>query len=736
MRLTAFICVLVLLAGAPRSTAQEPASQPATSRPAATDEQRLNSLMALIEGQNPPDVRRAIARELLLQQWPNTPPRLVQVLSGIDPAAKTAVATALAGLPEYLAPAYVDPLIAMLADPQADVRAAAAEALAAYRNGGVVPRLREQALNNELPQQARAGAIAALGLMTQRAAIDALAEALASPEPALAAAALAAFQQATATDFAGDVAAAREWWNATRSLPLDDWQRLQIERLVENDRATRARLNEVETRLVKVLEAAFQRASDAERVALLAGYLADHATTIRLLGLRLIQLHLAEGRPAEALGPELVLKVRELMNSTDPREQAAAVRTVASLRSPDDAERFIAMLAETRHRTVRLALINGLGYVGDGAATRTLLGVLESADEESTTEAVAALGRLAERGALHDDMRPAVVAALLQVFEHKRPGQVALCERVLWAMGNIADPSFGPAFAAALERGEAVAVRQAAARGIAVLNDPKLADALAAAASDPDAGVRKLAIETLANLGSSDKHLQAFWDRIVSPPETDEAIRQAAWRGVLALLSKRDPAQIEAWLARLPGEGQQQQQRTLELLERLASGVSGVEPVDRPRLGAIRARIAARQAQLGRPAEAVATYSAALEDLHGDQPSVVQSVAAELLRCALLNGYYDQSVAAALASGNPGPDRAALWNAVKAEIESRMTVAEVDRALAMLDALESNPPGAWPPQVVEQLANLRAAAQRTKNPPPTSAPASQPTSAPASQPSP
>ncbi|MCK4341766.1 MAG: HEAT repeat domain-containing protein [Phycisphaerae bacterium] len=712
---TVAISVLVLVATALTAAGQDAATQPTTQ--AAVDQERLKSLLALIEDpQNPAETRRTGVRELFVQGWAETPARLASILSDRNGPAKAAVAEVLTELPQYLDAAYVDPLVEMLADADADVRTAAAETLAAYRNGGVIPRLRELALATQQPQQARLGAIAALGFMTQREAINGLAEALADPEGEIAGAALEALQQATAMDFL-DVAAARKWWEVSRNLTDEQWQRLQIERLVKKARQTRGRLEAVEARLLGILEANFRRASELERGMLLTTYMADSSTTIRLLGLRLTHSHLAEGRDLPA---GLSVRVREFLSSAEPQEQAAAVRTVASFRKAEDAETFIAMLSAAQSRAVRLALINGLGYVGDGPATQALLDVLEGAlgksDEECATEAVAALGRLAERGALHNEKRGEVVAVLLRVFEKTKPAQVALRERVLWAMGNMADVGFGPAFAAALDEAEAVAVRQAAARGIAVLNDPKLADALAAAASDADAGVRKTAIETLAVLGSSDQHLQALWNRLSSPPESDEAIRQAAWRGVLALLSQRDPAQIEEWLARLPGDDPQQKQRALDLLQRIARVVQESEPVDRGRLGAIRARIAAQHVLLEQPAEAVAEYLRALADLHdGDSE---QRVALELLRLSLRSGRYDQAVAQALGSRNPEPDYKAYWQTIKSEVEPRLTPEGVDQALALLKAVTDNPPGKWPAEVERSLAELRARATQLKGPPP------------------
>jgi len=705
--------VVLLLVTVAQAARQDSATQPA-SRPVPPTAERLNDLVTLIEGQNPPDVRRKIARELFLQEWSETPPRVLAILTSPNAPAKVAVAGALTELPQFLDTTYIEPLMAMLGDTDVEVRNSAARALAAYDGSRVVARLRQQAGDAEATPQARLGAIATLGMMTERTAIDSLAELLNDPDAGVSSAALTALQQAAALDFGDDAAAARKWWEESRSLSLEQWQGLQIRRLVQKDRESRERMDTIESRLVKALEAAFQKAPDSERITLLASYLADTSPTIRLLGLRLAQMHLSEGKSAESLPADLLARMRDLLQSPQPREQAAAVRTIAALRRPEDGETFVSMLATTRNRTVRLALINGLGYVGNGAATEALLGVLNDADDETATEVVAALGRLADRDALRDEHRRAVAAAVRKVFDGTKPTQVALRERTLWAMGNIADADFAPAFVAALDPGEAVAVRQAAARGIAALNDPKLADALAGAISDPDVGVRKTVIETLASLGTTDKHLQALWGRLTSPPEADEAIRQLAWRGALKLLSKRPVAQVEEWIARLPGEGPQQRQRKLELLQSLLRASEQTKPVDRGQTGAVRARIAAQYVVLEQPDEALAEYAKARADLLPTNAEAAQRVAVDMLRCALVNGRYGQSTAEALTAGGNTRDAEALWQAARQEIESRLTADRVDQALVMLKALREFPPGKWPEAIEQELTRLLSQAQEVK----------------------
>ncbi len=235
-------------------------------------------------------------------------------------------------------------------------------------------------------------------------------------------------------DFSEDLAAARLWWAENKDLPAETWQQRQIQRLVRRERDLRRRLETVEARLGRLMEAGFLRSADTERVALLTSYLSDNVVTVRLLGLRLAQLHLTEGK---SLAPELQERIRERLRSADPREQATAVQTVASFREPRDADTFLEMLPGARTREVRLALLNALGYVGGRSALPVLLANLESNDEAVVTEAAGALGRLAERGVLPADARENVAQALLSSFERAQPTQSTVRERIVWATSPI-----------------------------------------------------------------------------------------------------------------------------------------------------------------------------------------------------------------------------------------------------------------------------------------------------------
>lgn len=674
-------------AGAGLAAGQHSASSPSITTQRVADAQRLADLLALIDGPNPPQARLTGARELLRLEAAETPARLLAILRGASPPARTAVAAALAGLPQYLSADYVEPLVDMLnlSDEQA-VRAAAA-ALAAFDAGQSIAALHTYALDPTRAALGRVEAIRALGQMPQREAAAALVELLDVPEPEFARIALAALERATGVRFAGDAAAAHAWWNANRDAAADRWQQSQIRRLLEQQRQADASVAQLEARLSSSFRELYARTPDAERPAVLTSYLGDPVQAVRLLALELVQADVTEGR---ALSTDTVAAVRALLADPAPAVRAASVRTIAALRSADDAEFFLSLLDVERDVDVRLALVRALGFIGDRRAVPALLRLLANGSPTITGATVAALGRLAERSALDDDARAALVPALLQVLESAPHDATELRERTLWAMSRLADPHFAEVFIAALDPAQAATVRQAAVSGLVGLADPRFNAALIPATRDPDAVVRQSAVDALGRLARDDADFAALWDRLAPAVEPDETIRETAWVAILRLLQARPLNDIEALLDRIPGNGEQAARRAIDLLQLLEARLVGAD--DRGRRGLVSARRAEHHARLGALDAALAAYLSAVDDLHAAANPELTRVVVGLINCALKHDRYDARIASALAALNSPLDAGAIWDGVRREIERRIDLGQAERALAMLRAFREQPP--------------------------------------------
>jgi len=673
----------------------------------------------LIQGPNLPlNARRTGARELLRLGWPETVNCLVGVLASDNKPARLAVALALADVPDP-DDAYIEPLISMLADPDADLRHAAAAALAGYRDSGVSARLREMMLDVSQPAVLRLAAVEALGAINKRSAVAALVEAVALPDSAIAQPALEALERSTAMDFGGDAGRALAWWEQSQSEPLPDWQQGQIDRLVRRSRELEQDLRELELRLVESYRAEYIRTPEAERGPLLQNYLKDRSALVRLLGLELVQRQLGEGKPLPADAATSVRELtRELLGDADPAVRVASVQTVARFRDAADAERFLSALAVERRANVCQALVNGLGYVGGGEACETLLKIVRSQDNPARAEAVAALGRQAERGVLGAAERDAIADELLKLFAETPPAQAALRERVLWAMAQIADPGFATAFSQALCEREAPLVRQAAARGIAAVKAQ--IEALIPVTRDADLTVRRTAVEALADCACTDEHLAALWERLAPSSEPDAAVRRISWRAAVKLLSGRSVAEVEGWLGRLP-DTEERDAQVDELLAVLEASLAKV-PEGLRELGRVWTRVGAQRAAQNKTDLAIAAYLAAVRNLRMSQAPELTEAAQALLRLSLLNERYDESLASALAKGSPALDGGALWEAVHPDLAARLNAGNAQQVIQMLSSLRQHPPAAFSEEITNEMSALLAQAQA----PPASAPASAP----------
>ncbi|RMF83866.1 MAG: hypothetical protein D6744_03985, partial [Planctomycetota bacterium] len=475
---------------------------------------------------------------------------------------------------------------------------------------------------------------------------------------------------------------------------------VQLRRLAARDWQHRQQIANLERRLTAALREAYVRSADESRATLLAGYLEDEAAATRLLGLELAQARIAEGKE---IGEPLRQRVRSLLQADEPEVRAAAVQTTAALRDSSDERRFLDLLAGESESLVRRTLLNGLGYVGSDSAADALLSWARSEDAGAANEAITALGRLAARGVLSDENRRRVAEMLLAIYERTDSTAAATRERLLGALGPLTDARAGTVFTSALTPDEPVAVRLAAIRGIGLLlassagapgvgaspTAPRaeLLAALIPQVSDPDAGVRRACVDLLAQYGEGDDVLAALWERLASDAESDENIRNSAWKGAARILASRPANEILAWTERLPVNGAVQRRRTLELLLMAERKLAAANPPDAAALGRTRVRIAVLQLASDRLDDALATYQRAVRDLHAAQSPELQKVAVELTRISLLSNRFDDSLAKVLADCRPALNTDNLWKELRPAVEDRLKPQTLAQAQDILAAL-------------------------------------------------
>lgn len=699
-----------------------PGTLRAQSAPANTPEDaaRVEEFSALVEGNNSASARRLGARELLRLNTPASQKRFVAILSSSNRAARAAAAAALAEFPQYHDPQMLGPLLVLLADADAETRAAAVAALGAASNDATRGALRELLADARRELGARLAALDALAAMTDRAATGLLIEQTEKPAP-IGPAALQALNRALALDLAS-AAAAREWWEQSRGLSDEQWRELRVRRTIREARVARERCAELEQRLSAALRDSYLRAAEAERPALLAAFLADAQPAVRALGLELARLAVQD---AKRLPADLLPRVRDLLSAPTPSVRLAAVKTVAALRDPEDESRLLQMLPVETDRDVRIAVVGSLGFTGSGRSAGELLALLADADPSVVDEAVAALGRLAERGVLDSILRASVADEIRTRLSDAPREDVRLRERLLDAAAKLADAGFAPAFVAALEPGEPPTLRLAALRGLVGLLDPRrsttqpvngaaherelLIDALIAQSSDADPAVRRLAIETLAALAASDVHLAALWSRIDPAAEPDEAIRGIAWDGAVRVLATRPPEEIELWIARLPvNKGPADHALELWLA---AENHLQARAEQREALGIVRSQLASQRALAGQIDEALATYATALRDLLAAQSEQTVATTVAMLSLALSTQRYDSALAANLKLESAEVDQERVWSALRAELERQITPESAAMILRSVEQLAASRPNWLPDSAWDQLADLERRAR-------------------------
>lgn len=716
------VLVVVCMAGAQ--------SLPSGGGATGASQQRFRDLVAVVEGQNTVQARRTATIELLRQGWPEAPRRLATILTSGAKPARLAVTLALSESREFLDESLVEPLVGVLRDDDPELRTAAAAALAAFGDSATISRLETLLVDEKQPAAARTAAIDALGRMTAQQAVAVLMNAASRPGFPFRRAALSAIERATAQSFGGDFAAAEAWWRENGGVSSPVWMELQISRLVRQNDATLRRMRDLEVRLAGVARESYLRATEGDRPALLAAYLADTSDVVRLAGLELLQTQLTDGKP---VSEEIAARARALIDSPEDIVRAAAIRTVTSLRSSADAPRFLQMLATETSREVRVALIYALGYVGDASVIGTLIPILSWPESAAVDEAVTALGRLAERpGVLDPDSRETVARALLN--RYTQPGDLTLTSRreLLRAMTRLADGRFRQIFLDALDTASPKELRLQALRGLAAIIPPAengaaastsapaitrsaAADVLAPLVADADLPLRRLAIETLGPLAQSDAHFQALIGRLSPAQEPEESARQAAWKSLSAALLARRWTDAAVQLDRLPVDLPDRSQRTLELLSEFEKSRASAT-ANRAELGGIRTRLAAQRALAGQIPEAIQAATAAIDDLLAAKSPDVARAATELFRIAVLNDRYDEAIAALLAPSRTGVEVQALWEAIRSDVEARLRGEAKPRAIETLKLVREKPPAPFPSSVVGEISALIDSAAATRQP--------------------
>ncbi len=696
-----------------REMVEVPPGPGVVSQPArlTAEEQRLfNDYVDLLTEQNTRKARRTGARELLNRGWPQAIEVLVEVLENEkDPIAQMAVIEVIAASAQPN-PVFIQPLIQLLGSKDEKMRDAAADALARFNDGGVVDRLSELAKGQGQPVTdlaMRVAAIRALSLVSDRSkAMEVLIELLRDPNPEVRVRAAQAVSDAAGTNFGGDIRAIEKWWEVDRQRSELNWLRDRLQVKIKQNRNLQKKIEGVQTILVDTLRKLYLRMPSAQKIDTLLEYLQDSMPEVRLLGLELVNSMLKDREPV----PESVLRrLRLMIPDVSPRVRRQVVLTLRDLHDVTDAKLILAQYRLETDSTVRAAMLNALGRLGDAEAIGVMIEALSSDDKQVVAAGALGLATLSEEGHLPPEGISPAIEPLKQCYQKLAESDQELRAQLLEAMARLADPKFTPIFAGALSSENAAPVRQAAARGIAAIGKAENANLLVDQLADPDPGVRRTVVDALARIAKPE-HLEVLFARLDAKTESDATVRSRAWEGILAILKTLPPDEQRQWIAgRIdPKTDKQTAERYVELMtdiERaLASGSISSE-----KLLTVREELADGLRFAGQFAEAARFYKLVYDVLSQTRSDHGWSVGLKLMQALLQANRYEEAVplVVELEKVANRRQRDLVDEAIHDHMSALIKAGEPDKALDVLRQFaERHEPG-W----MDRFAKLRAKAR-------------------------
>ncbi len=610
-----------------------PATQPAPAEvPAGHLEQLALCRSGILDAQARPEERRRWATQLLTYDSPQASGLVVELLGTTSqPAVQAAMCAAIAERQRSgqssADPAWIDPLLHLLAAQDAQLRRLAAAVLADFPGDSVTDRLGSLAADPQLGIEQRQAAIDALSARAyQRPVAAQLMSLLDREDPQITARVLAALEPLTDGTLGSDVQRWRDWWAAESQRDELDWltQQARVQRLraragEQQQRQAAERtaqdLAARDERIVELQTELFRSLPPDQRETRLSGWLADPLAAARRGALRIIASRIAdEGyRP----GNGVLTALLGLLNHDDPAIRRTVLDILPHVSEPAVAEAVLARLAQETDAATRAAVFAALGKLAYPPALPALVAeiIRPECTGDCLREAASALGLLAARVPGAPGLADAVTP-LRQRYQTAPADDTALRAALLRAMAGVADPSYADDFLAAVD-GDVGDLIRPGLRGLMALRNGSKVPRIRTLVAHPDPRVRLAACDALGGLGREDADLETLLIRLNPATEQDTAAREAAWSAFRAILAGRPVQDRLNWSARLrdlPGL----EVRYLQELERPLKGGNGT-----PEHNAVRERLADALVNAGQFAEA-AGY---LRDLYASYTSAANPTA-------------------------------------------------------------------------------------------------------------
>lgn len=683
-------------------------AQPAPNLPADPIPDHVRQLQTCREGLLDPQVRaddrRRWAELLLSYDSPAANVLIVELLTlTTRPDVQGAVCTALAersrGAEQRLDVSFADPLLGLLGADTEELRSAAARALAEFPGGEVPKRLGVLAARAESPMPKRLAAIDALAPNThRREVVEQLIELLGLDVPEITERVAAALEPIGPRPFVGGVPDWRSWWKEKSELREEAWlaEQLRIYRdrarklgsELQTQRADQEREETAVTGRIREFQRELLRPLNSEqRDAKLVEWIDDGLPAVKLAALGIIKSRIAdEGKRPEG---DVLAALLRLLKHDAPAVRRETLQILQNLNDPAVVEGVLARLAEEKDASTRQSLFQALGKLSRVTAIPVLtreIGSIESSPD-CVREAALALGQIAAKTEDKESLRDATTI-LSDRYRSVPADQVALRAALLTAMAGIGDPSFAPAFSAAVESDDAT-ILPAALRGLRAVGDPSKLPRFRTLSAHADPRVRLAAMEAVGQLGHEDADIEVLLTRLNPAVEPNDSVREAAWRGFRQLVGRRSvPDRIRAAerLREMPDF-------SVKYLEELAGALatSGDHVAE---LEAVRERLAATLVASTKDAEAVphlrALYEMRLTRVDGAAQTTGLRWLESVLRSSNPQGAAEVIVRLGEASGAE-PVKTEIIRTVALYLESPATVADTERIRKLLTELRTVP---------------------------------------------
>lgn len=639
---------------APRAWAV-PDTQPAPLAPQQDPQHYLDWLRATLRTGTQP-LRNEAARRLIEIGTAEARDAIRAGLAGNDERSQYACANAVAdvGTPD---PQWRDVLLTLLQrdHPPAEP---AARALARYDVDPQAYTALIKAAGDR-QRATRLTAVGALGQITQKPVAETLVALVLDPDAATrAAAAEALIHLSGHREFDRDAHRWRQWLDGLQTRNPADWRAQvlgeQHAHLEHDEDLTHEQVRQLKAKFQELAFEDFERQPEAAKPAKLLSHLNDSDASERETGAWIVSQAVAGGTP---MGDDVRKRLIELVgdSSVDVRLQVA--QSLAKLSDPGALDAILTQLQLEKDAQVKVALIQAVARIGNARALPVLQQLLNDGSADVVAAAAGAVKALAPVIRKAPIQTNQVFQEIRQVLVQRTgpPGQpnsdpnsedlrVALIG-ALASFGAATDQTATDLFSKFLSQSESPRVRVAALYGLGELGDAAGAGEFIARELDPnlepDPAVRAAAAVGLGQVGNI-TYASRLYDSTHRQFESDPQVQKAAWTAFQNLLPHGTLNDLSYWADRI--HQQKELDREAVVLTALAAKLKDAD--DRKNLAIEQQRLGAVYRELNKPELAVPYFKSALDywQTQRVQRQNIVGLVGELIRAYLASAQYHDAV--------------------------------------------------------------------------------------------